>query len=226
MGNFLESAGLFLSHFPHLAYLFLALAILIQAETTILFAIYLIINGHLHWGVFLVISLVVLVFAECGFFFSGRYLRETRLGFWLVNRLPYHNRLQDYLLANTFQFIIFSKFIFGLNTPAIFFAGWSQLPFRRFIRAHLAGFLIWFFLVCFFGYFLVLGLDYLKTAHVFKQIEIGMLFLVAAFIGCQYFLKRFLIKTGKWETAAQRWRKRLSHWTDPNGDDNGADNQN
>lgn len=209
MGNILENISLFLSQYHYLSYFLVALMLVIQGETGVLISMYLVVGHAMRFSTFIVIAIISLLIFEGLIFWLGRTLRNTKMGFWLEKRIPYHNIVQDYLSNNMTQFVILSKFLLGLNTPVIFFSGWAKIEFKQFIKAHIVGILIWLLVVVPISFFLVLGLDYLRGAKIFKEIEIGILFFIALILFSQHLLKKFLTSASRAEGTAKKLGKFL-----------------
>ena len=196
MGNFLEIISQLVVAHPSWTQGIIAGGMIVQAELTILLSVFLIIDGELRWMDFFVVALGSLVLAETLVYILGRSLRTTRFGWKLYYRTRGNRTLQlyaYYLKTHLVKLFVVSKFLVGTNLVILLLTGWIKTTFRRFLSAYLPSIALWFFGMTAIAYFLMSGLHYLKSEKIFRQIEIGIMIVIAV-IFCGEFLLRKILK--------------------------------
>ena len=186
----LENLGQLVLRYPSWSYAIIAFGIILQGELTVLFSMYLIADGDISWFGFIATALATFFIAETFLYFLGKNLRNTKIGEWFRQKIPYRNKIEDYIKKSVFKVLIVSKFILGSTIVVIFSIGWSGVRFKKFLKAHILSVVIWLPVVSVLAYSLVYGLWYLKSIEVFKNIEIGLAFIAFIIIAGEYILKK------------------------------------
>ncbi len=206
MGGILDNLSqLVLTHQAWSHYL-IALGILLQGEVTVLVSVYLVINGSLGWGDFLIPAFLGILIGDYALYFIGRLLRGTRFGWRMYKKLKQNKNAQFYtyyVSQNLKKIIIISKFLIGANFLTLLAVGWTRVKIGKFFKSHVLAALTWLFGVTTVSYFLASGLYLLKAEKVFKQVEIGIIGGIALIILGEYLLKKFLGNKIKFESKAK-----------------------
>jgi len=196
--DILESLGALVLQYPAWAHVIIGAAVLLQGELAILFSMLLIVNGELSWGAFLASTLSALIVGETVAYYIGRTLRTTRFGWKLYrNKIKPNRRYQPYfyyLTTNLTKLLIASKFLVGANLFVLLLVGWTRITFGKFFKSYLSGLILWFGSMTAIAYFLVSGLNYLKTAQIFKQAEYGIILIFVIIFAFEFLLKKFVQK--------------------------------
>lgn len=158
-------------------------------------------GGFGAWGIPLA-ALVIFAAEVSGdmlWYSLGSTLRDTRLGTFLKNRLPNHEKLESKIQTKIVRMVVLSKFIYASSFPIIFMIGWSRVAFKRFFRASSLTLAAWVPLLMGIAYGLFSSLSPLGAIATFRQFEINFFIGIAAFIVANYFLTK-LVKFvfGKW----------------------------
>jgi membrane protein DedA with SNARE-associated domain len=199
----------FLSHLGLLGSQNILLACLVVYAATIFFgniaaftSLWIAFEGSFGpWGV-----LLVLVAMTCAgltgdtlWFSLGRLLRKTRVGRWMKNRIPNHEKIEQHLEQNGRRWMLFGKFAYGSNVPVIFSIGWSgMVPFRVFFRNSLLAVSIWLPVLLGVSYALHSGLAPLASAvRTVRDLEVLFLVALVLFILVQYGLAKVVERVFK-----------------------------
>lgn len=207
MDNFLDSLGQLVLRYPSWSYAIIGIGMLIQGELTVLLSVFLIVNKALSWGGFLIATLAAAFIAENFLYFLSRGLRHTRFGWRLYYKLKSSRRTQFYLYylkTNLTKLLITSRFLIATNFIIMLLVGWSKTKYGRFLKSYLLSLLLWFATMTFIAYFLMSGLTYLRSEKIFRQIEIGVAFVVILIFAGEYLLKKLLGKAAALEEKAGR----------------------
>ncbi len=210
MGGFLDNLGqLVLTHQAWSHYL-IAIGILLQGEITVLVSVYLVINGSLGFGDFIIPAFIGIMIGDYALYFMGRFFRGTRFGWRMYKKLKQNKNAQFYtyyVSQNLKKIIILSKFLIGANFLTLLAVGWTRVKIGKFFRSHILAVISWLSGVTIVSYFLAGGLYLLKAEKVFKQVEIGIVVGMAAIILAEYLLKKFLGKKVKFEPKNKELEK-------------------
>ncbi|MDP3975150.1 MAG: hypothetical protein Q8P88_02615 [Candidatus Jorgensenbacteria bacterium] len=207
MDNILQALTAFTAEYPATTSYLLAAGIILQGDLAVLFAMLLIVGGALTWGKFFSVALGTLAAGELLLYFGGRLIRNTRFGWRWYKRMKTNPRIQYYsyyITQNLTKLMIVARFLVGVNLLVLLLAGWSRTKFGPFLKSYLIGLLSWFASVTIIAYFLMTGLSYLKTEHVFRQIEILIVVVIAFFFAGEFIVKKFLKKKIELETSAEK----------------------
>ncbi len=197
MDNLLEHVGNWILQNPSWTDVILAAGIIIQGELTILLSVYLVINRSIGWEQFVIVTLGTLILGEIFIYLVGKTLRNTRFGWKLYKKNKSNKRIQAYtyyLKKNTGKLLILAKFLPATNFVILILIGWSRTKFVAFLKTYLPAVLLWFGSMTVVSYFLMSGLHYLRSAKIFRQVEIGIVVIfVLIFLG-EHILRRFIGK--------------------------------
>lgn len=195
MGNALEYVSSWILQNPSWTDLIIGAGILLQGELTILLSVYLVINKSITWTQFITIAFLTLVIGESVVYFFGRILRNTRFGWKYYKKIKANKKIQSYtyyLKTNMGKLLIFAKFLPATNFVILGLIGWSKTKFGKFFKAHITSAIIWFTSMTVVAYFLMSGLHYLKSAKIFREVEIGIILtFIIIFFGEQILRKMF-----------------------------------
>lgn len=205
--------GLFVSlkyfseQYPFLSHFFVFLAAFLQGEIGIFLGLTFLTQKAIGlWGFITTISLGVLT-ADFLPYLIGRFSREKKFGQFLESRLPYREQLEYYFSKNLTFLIVLVKFLIGLNFAVMFLSGWSKINFKKFLKTVLLAFSLWFVFVSILGSFLITSLQYLKTAKIFKEMELGLAIIIVFVFVIEFLLKKIIFKK---EEEIENWAKRFS----------------
>lgn len=202
--SFIDNLGRLVLNYPTWTHIIIALGIMLQGELTVLLSMYLIADGDLTWSSFFLTVFGAFFVAETFIYFLGKNLRGTIAGQRFRQKIPYGDKIENYLKGSVFKVIIIAKFIIGSTIIVMFMTGWSGVKFKKFIQAQILSVLIWLPVISGLAYSFAYGLWYLKSIKVFQSIEIGLGIIAIIIIGSEYILKK-LFKTGiVLETKAEK----------------------
>jgi len=154
---------------------------------------WLIVNGKFgSSGIPLLIGVIFLAnfMGDMLWYFSGKKLRNTRLGEWIRARVPNHEKVEAHM-QDGWRIIMVSKFVYSA-APAIFLSGWSGMEFKKFIRTSLASIALWAPILFGTAYGLITGLLPLQTLTLFRRFEILFIVGVVLFFVVNFLLSRLL----------------------------------
>ncbi|MFA6407428.1 MAG: hypothetical protein WCV80_01840 [Candidatus Paceibacterota bacterium] len=207
MDNLLDSLGQLVIHYPSWANVIIAAIILIQGEFAVLLSVFLIVSGNLTWGAYLLTAPTALLVGETFAYFVGRTLRNTRFGWKLYrNKIKPNKKYQPYfyyLKMNLTKLLVASKFLVGANLFILLLVGWSKTKFGIFMKSYIKGLAFWFISMTTLAYFLMSGLNYLKTAKLFKQAEYGLVLVFILIFGFEFLLKKSIQKGIPFKTKGE-----------------------
>ncbi|MCP6720058.1 MAG: hypothetical protein KJI72_01865 [Patescibacteria group bacterium] len=190
MANLLDVLGQWVINHYSFRHFIVAIGILIQGEITVLIGTYLILNGYLGWGSFL-ISIAISIFVYEGFFyFLGRSLKGTPLGLRLEKKIPYHDKIHFHLKNHINKILILSKFISYVNVGVIFLSGWIKFNIKSFIKNRIIANTIWFSVLVTGSLFVIEGLSLLKL----RQMEIAIFIIILFIFSWKHLLKKLIGK--------------------------------
>ena len=195
METFTEVLGNWVIQNPSWTSVIIGIGMILQGELTILLSTYLVVQGSISWGEFIVPGYGFLAIAEIFVYFVGRFIRTTRFGWKLSKKLKEKKKVQFYtyhLKKNMTKLVVISKFIPATNLMILLLIGWSKTKFKDFLKSYLTGLTSWFVLMTIAAYFLMSGLYYLESQKIFKQVELVILgIFILIFVGEYLFKKLF-----------------------------------
>lgn len=197
MSNFLTDIGLLAGQNQFLAYFIIYLITIFLGNISGFAGLWLAFRGFFGpWGVPLVLLTLFLsdISGDFLWYSLGRSLRDTRLGNFVKNRLPRHQKIEAGLQKNGRGWIFISKFLYASTFPIIFFVGWFRFEFRKFFKTSLLSIVCWLPVLTGLAYGLISGLTPLRAIAIFKRFELLFLVGLALFIVADYFLARLLKK--------------------------------
>lgn len=202
MFGILNNLGLLAGQNIFLAYFIIYIATIFLGNISAFTSFWVVIRGSFGpWGVpLLMLTIFCANFSGDMLWYSlGRTLHDTRLGNFVKNRLPQHDKIEKKLHKSGGNWMIISKFLYATSFPVIFLVGWSRVAFGRFVRVSLLSIAIWIPALTGLSYGLVAGLSPLAAVSLFKHIEIVFLLSFIVFFAIDYLLTRiFKILFGKW----------------------------
>lgn len=120
----------------------------------------------------------------------GKYLRDTRFGNWIRNRIPGHERIERSLQHSGRKWMFLAKFFYASSFPVIFSIGWSKMAFKRFFKNSLLATCMWLPILLGLAYGLISGLSPLAAATAFQNVEWFFFIGLALFIVLDYLLAK------------------------------------
>lgn len=195
VGNLVDALGGLLGQHPSWGYFIVGIGILLQGELTLLLAVYLVINRFLSWNEFVVTALGALFVGETLVYLAGRTLRVTRFGWRFYRRLKPNRRIQlysYYLRKNIGKLFLIIRFLPAMNFAMLLLTGWSRIRLGTFLKSYLWTVLLWFVTMTTVAYFLMTGLSYLNTQHIFRNVEIGIAAVLILILLGEHLLRRVL----------------------------------
>lgn len=186
---------IFVVNNPFWTYLIIFAGMFIEGDLIFLIGGIFALQGHLNWW-----RLVTAVFAgmflgDIVWYWLGRYVRNTRFGFFLIKRYRvYHDWLDKNLITRYWLLAIVSKFVYYVNRLTPLIAGWHKFGFTKFLKIHFLAACIW---VSLFGAMVFLAGYFVGPEGVrwlIRRLEFLTLGAIAVFIGGEYLLKRAFAK--------------------------------
>lgn len=195
MPPLLENLGNFiLAHYEWRHFL-IAAGMFIQWEVTLVLSMYLIVNGFLGWGGFVIAIALGTAAYESLFYWFGRALGDTRFGRFIRRKIPQSERLEHILSAHANTLLFLSKFVAYLNSASILLSGWVRLPFRKFVKIRALANIFWFIVLGTITYFFVSGYKLIGYEKIFRNFElVAIAIIVLIIIGSKRIAKKFLWK--------------------------------
>ncbi|MEK7181430.1 MAG: hypothetical protein AAB738_03845 [Patescibacteria group bacterium] len=172
-----------------------------------------------HWGFLYVIITVLLadISADCLWYFSGRWLHNTKFGNFIKNHLPHHDLIYKHVHEGNLKWLYLAKFVSSTSAPFLFLIGWSQsLNFKKFFHLSIRTIIVWLGLMIISTTALSLGLLPFQSIKFFKNLEVTITAIAILFIGFEFLLK-FLSK----KPAIRNFLKKLGGLN--NGNSNHSD---
>lgn len=181
--------------YPFLVYFGTYLSIIIIGNVVSFATLWLAFQGNVQTVPFLgVVSLVLLadISGDQAWYWLGRSLRDTKTGAFLYNHIPRRAYVEKHIQERAERWIFLSKFIPSFTFPIIFMAGWSRVPFRKFLPYSLAAIISSAATLVLLAYVFSLGLSTLQPVAFFQSFErlflLGiLLFLVLHFLAAKLF---------------------------------------
>lgn len=227
MGNFVDSLGALMLHYPAWRYLIIGGSMLIQGELAVLVLMYFVLNRFLTFQEFVISALGTIVIAETFVYFVGRVMRGTRFGWKFYRRMKANRRVQlysYYLKKNIGKLLMISKFLPATSVLALLLTGWTRVKFGTFFKAYLRSLLLWFGAITLLAYFLMSGVTYLKTSRSFRSIEIVIAGLFVLIFITEHFIKKSMnarfnleSKTETMGGVAEEWEEEIPEIKSPAG---------
>lgn len=160
--------------YPILVYFGTYLSIIIIGNVVSFATLWLAFQGGIEIVPFLgVVTLVLLadISGDQAWYWLGRGLRDTKLGNFLYRKLPKREYIEKHLRRRATRWIFLSKFIPSSTFPIIFLAGWSDVPFRKFLPASLAAIASSVATLVLLAFGFSLGLSTLEPVAFFRHFE-------------------------------------------------------
>jgi len=112
---------------------------------------------------------------------------------WFTGLKKYQSQidfLKDKFAGNYGQFLIVSKFIYGVRIMTIIASGYQRLPYKRFFTFNLIGSSLWLVVIVFLGYIMGFSWNYLGQYSNYARYY--ALFGLLALFMLRYFFKKLL----------------------------------
>lgn len=136
----------FVVHHPFLAYLALFLGLLIEGDGIFIMGAILVYEGLLSWNLFFLAIGGGVMIGDIIWYFIGRYIRKTKLGFlFRIQFSRYHEWLDRNFMSRYKILVFYSKFLYYVNRITPLLAGWHRMPFKIFLKWHFFAALVWIF---------------------------------------------------------------------------------
>lgn len=190
--NILDSLSQFALYHKSWTYALTGIAIIIQGEVAVLLSTYLINAQKITWTGFIIVSLGALAIEEILLFYLGQTLKNTEIGNRLINKLPLREKIQTIINGNITKSLILAKFMW-VSRIAVFWSGYSGVPFKKFAKASAIGITLWFTAVTSISYLLMSGLIKSEKGKSMK-IELTLLFIIILVFIAEAVLKKALRK--------------------------------
>ncbi len=206
MNNPLDILGGLVLQYPAWTHAILAAGIILQGEITIFVAVYLIVNGDLAWGDFFRATVTTLVAAEIFIYLLARLLRDTRFGWRFYRKWKSNRRVQiytHYLRENMKKLFVAAKFLPGTNLIILLLTGWSRVRLGTFLASYFVSLGLWFGSMTLVAYVLMSELHYLKSAEIFREVEIAIGVIVVLIIIGEHLFRKRLRKAARFDVDAE-----------------------
>jgi membrane protein DedA with SNARE-associated domain len=197
MPQFLTNIGLLAGQNQFLAYFIVYIATIFLGNISAFAAFWMVFRGFFGlWGVPLLVLTIFLanISGDLLWYSLGFTLRDTRLGNFIRNRIPRHEKIEAKLQKIGTRIVFMSKFFYGSVFPLIFLVGWFKINFKKFFRMSVLSVLIWLPILTLLAFGLVSGLSPLRAVNIFKNFEMVFLVGIGLFIAADYFLARLFKK--------------------------------
>ncbi|RJQ28648.1 hypothetical protein C4571_03215 [Candidatus Parcubacteria bacterium] len=152
------------------------------------------------WGIPRLILAIFLgnVSGDLLWYSLGRGLRDTRIGNFVMNRIPrHHEKFEELVQKNGVRWFFMTKLLYGSVPPIVFSLGWSKASFKKFFSTSVLATLAWLPILLGIAYGLIAGLTPLRTAAFFNRFWWVFLLGLALFLTAEYFAAKLLRKTLK-----------------------------
>lgn len=185
----------FVANNPLWTYLIIFGGMFIEGDLVFLIGGIFALQGHLNWWWLVATVFAGMFLGDIVWYGLGRYVRNTRFGFFLIKRFrTYHDWLDKNFIPRYWLLAIFSKFIYYVNRLTPLAAGWHNFGFTKFLKIHFLAACIW---VSLFGAMVFLAGYFVGPEGVrwlIRRLEFVTLGAIVIFIGGEYLLKRAFAK--------------------------------
>ncbi len=124
----------------------------------------------------------------------GRLLRDTKLGYFILDRFAKKNlKAVETLNKKGTIWFAFSKFFFAGGIFA-FVLGWSEKELKKFMKSSFIISIFAVLIVCGLSFGIVLGLMPLSTLEIFNKLEVLFIIGVVLFIVLEYIISKIAKK--------------------------------
>jgi membrane protein DedA with SNARE-associated domain len=200
MSAFINNIGILASQNQALPYLLIYVATIFVGNISVFIAFWLMFKGYFAaWGIlFLFLTIFAAdVTGDVSWYSLGNKLRDTRLGNFIRNHLPRHEKIESHLRENGDRWIFISKFIYFSSFTILFLVGWFRFGLKKMLRVSIPSICISLAVIFGVAYGLFAGISLLEATAVFKRFERLLLLGVVLFIVANYFLSRLFKKIFK-----------------------------
>ncbi|MBI2033931.1 MAG: VTT domain-containing protein [Candidatus Liptonbacteria bacterium] len=200
MANVLESLQFLATQNYFFAYLIIFLSAIFIGNIAVFAMLWLVLKGFLGlagFPLFLITLFVAGLSGDILWYSLGRLLRYTKLGNFIKNHIPRHEKIEEHIHSRTENWIMLAKFIQSSNFPVIFMAGWFKINFKKFIKTDVLAILTWLTVITALSYVLIAGLGGLGplgSQEAFRRLERLLLPGLVIFFLINHFGKKILEK--------------------------------
>jgi membrane protein DedA with SNARE-associated domain len=179
-----------ISNYPLLTYPGLFISIILLGNPVSFSTFWLAFQEEFRFSTIALLFAFIVFTDICGdlaWYYMGKKLRGTRLGEKLHSKIPKAEIVAAHLKRHDSKWVFLSKYIPSSTFTIIFSAGWTDMPFKKFIRTSLVAILSSVLLIAGITYGLSLGFSAIEAKNIFHRIEqllvVGLLaFLLINFI--------------------------------------------
>lgn len=190
LDGFLGSIGEFIVTNPLLGFFLLALVFIVRGETAILISAVFVAQGYLTWPQVWILAFTSVILGDNAVYWFGRIIKDTKLSHWIEKRMGFLPKFREYILKHFVKIALFIKYTVGLTLITITSSGWAGVKFKKFFFWHTLGVTIWLFVMSGVSHLFVSGLGYLRASEVLKNIEVGILIILAVVIFVEILIQR------------------------------------
>ncbi len=180
------------------AYFLFYLAIIFLGNVFSFIGFLLVIKAQLGLGYLFLMFIVVFLADISGdilWFHLGKFLRDTKLGYFILNRFNKHNlKFEEIVNKNGMKWYFFGKF-FYTSSIIVFMLGWAQKEFKKFIKTSLIITVFMIFVVYFLSIGIILGLTSLaNVTKIFNRLEWLFIIGLPLFILLEFIISKIIKK--------------------------------
>lgn len=183
MGNFIETALLWIASHPALKFGTIGVISAIQGESGILIGTLLMQRGEIRLWEMLSVMVAVILAYESLVYLLGRALRNTPLGSFIEQKIKQHERIENALHENAAKTLALSRLVIYLSLAVVFLSGWMKVRYYTFVRYRFLGILTWLGLVTPLFMFLSYRVGVEKEEWVIREIFSAALIIFIFLIG-------------------------------------------
>lgn len=200
MAHVLESLQLLATQNYFFAYLIIFLSAIFLGNIAVFAMLWLVLKGFLGpsgFPFFVITLFVADVSGDLLWYSLGRLLRDTKLGNFIKNHIPRHEKIEGHIQNQTGTWIMLAKAIQSSNFPVIFMVGWFKISFKKFIKTDVLAILAWLAILTSLSYVLIAGLGGLgplESREAFGRLERLLLPGLVIFFLINHFGKKTLEK--------------------------------
>lgn len=175
-------------------YLIVFLGTIIAGETVVLAAVFLASLKILNIYLVILFGLLGIVISDNLWYFIGSRLKgRSRYGRKYFSLIRYQKNIDFFKKSfehNCRQFLVMSKFVYGVRIMTIIASGYQRLPYKIFFTFNLIGTLCWLTIIVLLGYVMGFSWNYLSRYNNQAKyyVLLGLMFLFVL----RYIFKRII----------------------------------
>lgn len=210
MPPILENLGSFVLDHYAWRHVIIAAGMFVQWEVTLVLSMYLIVNGYLGWGGFIMAIIIGVTAYETTLYSIGRFAKNGPVGRFIKRKIPNHEKLERSLRGHATMLLFLSKFVMYLNSAVVILSGWTKLPVKKFVRVRALANIFWFLVLGTITYLAMSGYMLIDHKKFLRNFEIFIILLIILMLfGSKRIMKRLLFKTTEMEEKAEALGKNL-----------------